>query len=72
MNADDFTKALINNEYVVAIGELVHAIYSDNVDMIKVAYDKTMRILEPGYKGKLHDILKKHKVKATFFVINYT
>lgn len=61
MNADNFTKALINNEYVVAIGELVHAIYSDNVDMIKVVYDKTMRILEPGYKGKLHDILKKHK-----------
>lgn len=61
MNADNFTKAFINNEYVVAIGELVHAIYSDNVDMIKVAYDKAMRILEPGYKGKLHDILKKHK-----------
>ena len=61
----DFSKALINSEFKVAVVNIVLALHYERYDEARQFLEKAREICKPNYVGKLYDILSRHKHKET-------
>lgn len=59
--SDEFAKSFLNNRFRVAVSKIVIALHHGKKEEAKSAYQEALEIMNPGYKGKLFDILKRHK-----------
>ena len=51
----------MNSEFRRAIARIVIALHHNEMDVAKDAYKQATAIYSPGYVGKLHHILARHK-----------
>lgn len=56
----DFSKALVNTEFKIAIVNIVISLHHGRLDEAKQFLEKARGICNPNYVGKLHSILAKH------------
>ena len=66
ITTDDFSKSFINNEFRLAVANLVIALHYGNKVEAKEALDKAREISKPDYLGKLYNILARHHYKESF------
>ena len=66
ITTDDFSKSFIENEFRLAIVNLVIALHHGNTVEAKEALDKAKEISKPNYLGKLYNILARHNYKESF------
>ena len=66
ITTDDFSKAFIENEFRLAIANLVIALHRGNTVEAKEALDKAKEISKPNYSGKFYNILARHNYKESF------
>ncbi len=59
--SSDFYKAFLVNIYRSKIAEIVINLHYNKIDKVRELYQEVLEITAPGYKGSLHNILKKHK-----------
>ena len=62
---DDFEKAFINNEFRIAVAEIVIFSWKGMQNEAAVAYKKAIRLSSPNVVRRIQGILDKHKVKDT-------
>ena len=66
ITTDDFSKSFIENEFRLAIANLVIALHHGNTVEAKEALDKAKEISKPNYLGKLYNILDRHNYRESF------
>ena len=66
VTTDDFSKSFIENEFRLAIANLVIALHHGNTVEAKEALDKAKEISKPNYLGKLYNILDRHNYRESF------
>ena len=66
ITTDDFSKSFIENEFRLAIANLVIALHHGNTAEAKEALDKAKEISKPTYLGKLYNILDRHNYRESF------
>ena len=66
ITTDDFSKSFIENEFRLAIANLVIALHHGNMAEAKEALDKAKEISKPNYLGKLYNILDRHNYRESF------
>ena len=66
ITTDDFSKSFIENEFRLAIANLVIALHHGNTAEAKEALDKAKEISKPNYLGKLYNILDRHNYRESF------
>ena len=62
---DDFEKAFINNEFRIAVAEIVIFSWKGMQNEAALAYEKAIRLSAPNIVSRIQGILDKHKVKDT-------
>ena len=62
---DDFEKAFVNNEFRIAVAEIVIFSWKGMHNEVAVAYEKAIRLSSPNVVSRIQGILDKHKVKDT-------
>ena len=62
---DDFEKAFVNNEFRIAVAEIVIFSWKGMHNEVAVAYKKAIRLSSPNVFSRIQGILDKHKVKDT-------
>ncbi len=60
---DDFEKAFINNEFRIAVAEIVIYSYKGITDKAAAALDRALRLSNPNFVSRIQGILDKHRVK---------
>ena len=60
---DDFQKAFINNEFRIAVAEIVIFLHKGMRDEAAAAYEKATRLCSPNIVSRIQNILDKHGVK---------
>ncbi len=60
---DDFEKAFINNEFRIAVAEIVFYSYKGITDKAATALERALRLSNPDIVSRIHGILDKHRVK---------
>ncbi len=63
---DDFSKSFIENEFKLAIANIVIALHHGNVVEAKEALNNAKKISKPNYLGKSFNILARHNYKESF------
>ena len=63
---DDFSKSFVENEFRLAVSNLVIALHYGNMAEAKEALEKARKISKPDYIGKLYNILIRHNYKESF------
>ena len=66
LTTGDFYKSFIENEFRLAIANLVIALHYGNKAEAKEALDKAREISKPNYSGKLYNLLARHNYKESF------
>ena len=66
LTTGDFSKSFIENEFRLAIANLVIALHYGNKAEAKEALDKARKISKPNYSGKLYNLLARHNYKESF------
>ena len=66
ITTDDFSKSFTENEFRLAIANLVIASHHGNTVEAKEALDKAKKISKPNYLGKLYNILNRHNYRESF------
>lgn len=59
--ADEISKAFVNNEFRLAVVNIVISRYHEKNDEAKQAIETATRICQPDYIGKIHDVLARHR-----------
>lgn len=57
---DDFSKAMVNAEFKVAVANIVIQMHRGNITEAKQFHEKAKEMCNPNYIGKLYNILRKH------------
>lgn len=57
----DFSKSFVNNEFKVAIANIVISMHYGRLDEAKQFLERAKGICKPNYVGKLYNILARHK-----------
>ena len=65
IEANEFSKLLINNEFRAAIAEIVIFLHYGKTDEARKSLEKAKKICQPNYIGKLYNILARHNYKET-------
>lgn len=60
---DDFEKAFINNEFRIAVAEIVIYSYKGITDEAAAALERALRLSNPDIVSRIQGILDKHRVK---------
>lgn len=60
---DDFEKAFINNEFRIAVAEIVIYSYKGITDKAAAALERALRLSNPDIVSRIQEILDKHRVK---------
>lgn len=60
---DDFEKAFINNEFRIAVAEIVIYSYKGITDKAATALERALRLSNPDIMSRIQGILDKHRVK---------
>ena len=60
---DDFEKAFINNEFRIAVAEIVIYSYKGITDKAATALERALRLSNPDIVSRIQGILDKHRVK---------
>lgn len=60
---DDFEKAFINNEYRIAVAEIVIYSCKGITDKAEAALERALRLSNPNIVSRIQGILDKHRVK---------
>ena len=60
---DDFEKAFINNEFRIAVAEIVIDSYNGITDRAATALERALRLSNPDIVSRIQGILDKHRVK---------
>lgn len=60
LSENEFSRSALNNQFMLAVADYIIADYYDDEKRRNNAYDDICKMLEPGFKGALFDILKKH------------
>ena len=66
ITTDDFSKSFIENEFRLAVANLVIALHHGNTVEAKKSLNKAKEISKPNYLGKLYKILSRHNYKESF------
>ncbi len=59
-NADEFSQSFKNNEFRIAVAQIVIALHYGKKDEAKRFYEQALEISKPDYIGRIQGILKKH------------
>ena len=62
---DDFEKAFINNEFRLAVAEIVIFSHKGMIDKAAASYEKAIHLSMPNIISRIQDVLDKHGVKDT-------
>ena len=60
---DDFEKAFINNEFRIAVAEIVIFSYKGIPDKAEAALERALRFSNPNIVSRIQGILNKHRIK---------
>ena len=60
---DGFEKAFINNEFRIAVAEIVIYSYKGITDKAATALERALRLSDPNFVSRIQGILDKHRVK---------
>ena len=60
---DDFEKAFINNEFHIAVAEIVIYSYKGIPDKAATAHERALCLSNPNFVSRIQGILGKHRVK---------
>ena len=63
LKTDDFEKAFINNEFRIAVAEIVINSYKGITDKAATALERALRLSNPDIVSRIQGILDKHRVK---------
>ena len=63
LKTDDFEKAFINNEFRLAVAEIVIYSYNGMTDKAASALERALRLSNPDIVSRIQGILDKHRVK---------
>ena len=63
LKTDDFEKAFINNEFRIAVAEIVINSYKGITDKAATALERALRLSNPNIVSRIQGILDKHRVK---------
>ena len=63
LKTDDFEKAFINNEFRIAVAEIVIYSYKGITDKAEAALERALRLSKPNVASRIQGILDKHGVK---------
>lgn len=67
---NSFEKSFVNNEFCLAVAELVIALHYKKQDRARQAYANVTALINPRYSSKIQDILNKHKIEDTLNISN--
>lgn len=60
---DDFEKAFINNEFRLAVAEIVIFSHKEMKDKASASYEKALKLCKPNIVSRIQGVLDKHNVK---------
>ena len=63
LKTDDFEKTFINNEFRIAVAEIVIHSYKGITDKAATALERALRLSNPNIVSRIQGILDKHRVK---------
>ena len=63
LKTDDFEKTFINNEFRIAVAEIVIHSYKGITDKAATALERALRLSNPDIVSRIQGILDKHRVK---------
>ncbi len=62
---NEFSKSFINNEFRLAVANVVISLHHGNTDEARQALDIARKICEPNYTGKLYSVLKRNNYQES-------
>ena len=60
-NINDFSKGIINNEFMLSVGKTVISIKNNDTEKAKESLKNALSLCNPGVIGRLQQIFDKHK-----------
>ena len=63
--APEFSKAFLNSEIKLSIANIVISLHYGKIEEAKQSLEIAKEICKPNYKGRLHNILYRHKCNET-------
>lgn len=70
MNEDNISKSFFINKLLLAIADFIIVHHCGNNERMQVNYDAICEMIEPGYKGSLNNVLKKHRYDERLRISN--
>lgn len=67
-NVDEFSQSFKNNEFRIAVAQIVIALHYGEIDKAKYFYEQALQISKPNYIGRIQEILKKHHYNEKLIV----
>lgn len=59
--SDEFSKAFLSSEFRTAVVNIIISLHYGRMDEAKSSLEKAKRMCKADYKGRLYDLLKRHK-----------
>ena len=70
--ADEFSQSFKNNEFRMAVAQIVIALHYGEMEQAKFFYQQALEISNPNYIGRIQEILKKHHYNEKLIVSSRT
>ena len=67
-----FSKTFIQNQFLLNLAEYIIADYCKDLDGKRKAFDAIHEMVEPGYRGALYKLLKRHKHEEKLIITKET